>query len=83
VNKPLRIVYIGDVKRDNARDNAGNSDTYLLTLANRNDPICVASSKVAKAITISVPVASIIAGIIALTFTNVNKVLETHQTNIG
>jgi hypothetical protein len=82
VNKPLRIVYIGDVKRDNARDNAGNSDTYLLTLANRNDPICVASSKVAKAITISVPVASIIAGIITLTFTNVNKVLETHQTNI-
>ncbi len=82
MNKPLRIVYIGDVKRDNARDNAGNSDTYLLTLANRNDPICVASSKVAKAITISVPVASIIAGIITLTFTNVNKVLETHQTNI-
>ncbi len=82
MNKPLRIVYIGDVKRDNARDNAGNSDTYLLPLANRNDPICVASSKEAKAITISVPVASIIAGVIAHTFTNVNKVLETRQTNI-
>jgi hypothetical protein len=72
----LRIVYIGEVQRDNAHDNAGNSDTYLLTLANRNDPICVASSKVAKASTISVAVTGIIAGIIVLTFANVNMALD-------
>ncbi len=70
----LRIVYIGNVKHNNARDNALDSNTYLLTLANRNDPICVMSSKVAKASTISVAVASIIMGIIALTFANVNTV---------
>jgi hypothetical protein len=63
---------IGDIKRDNPRNNPGDSDTYLLTLANRNDPICVASSKVDRASTISVAVAVIIAGIIALTFFNVN-----------
>jgi hypothetical protein len=68
----LRIVYIADVKRDNAHDNASHSNTYLLTLANRNDPICVALSKVAKASTISVAVAGIIAGVITLTFANVN-----------
>ncbi len=72
----LRIVYIGDVKHDNARDNAGDSGTYLLTLANRNDPICATSSKVAKASTISVAVAGIIAGVISLTFTNVNTALR-------
>jgi hypothetical protein len=71
----LRIIYIGNVKRDNACDNASNSDTYLLTLANTNDPICVTSSKVAKASTISVSVASIITGIFALTFDNVNNAL--------
>jgi len=70
---PTRIVYIGDVKFDNACNNAGDSYTYFLTLANRNDPICVSSSKVAKASTISVAVTGIIAGIIKLTFTNVNK----------
>ncbi len=68
----LRIIYIGDVKRYNTRDNANDSDTYLLTLANRNDPICVASSKVAKASTTSVAVTGIIEGGIALTFSNVN-----------
>ena len=36
-----------DVERDVARDVA----PYLLTLANRNDPICVVSPKVAKAST--------------------------------
>jgi hypothetical protein len=36
-----------DVKRDIAHDVA----PYLLTLANRNDPICVVSPKVAKAST--------------------------------
>ncbi len=69
----LRIIYIGNVKHNNARDNAGNSDTYLLTLANRNGPICVMSYKVAKASTISVAVTGIIAGVITLTFANVNK----------
>ncbi len=64
----LRIVYIWDVNSNNACNNAGDSDTYLLTLANRNDPICVASSRVAKASTISVAVTGIIAGVIALTF---------------
>jgi hypothetical protein len=76
----LKDVYIGAVKCDNAYDNAcdnacdnaGNSGTYLLTLANRNDPICVTSSKVAKASTISVAVAAVIVGIITLTFANVN-----------
>jgi len=38
-----RIAYISDVKHDNARNNAGDSDIYLLNLANRNYPICVAS----------------------------------------
>ncbi len=52
--------YIGNVKWDHVHDNAGDSGTYLLTLANRNDPTCVASSKVSKASTISVAVAGII-----------------------
>ncbi len=56
---------------------------YLLTLANRNDPICVMhryrsyydlygvmSLKVAKASTTRVAVAGVIAGIFALTFVN-------------
>ncbi len=66
----FRIVYIGNVKHNNA----GDIDAYLLTLANRNNPICVKSSKVAKASTISVTVADVITGIIALTFANVNTV---------
>ncbi len=37
----LSCVYIGDVKRDFV--------PYLLTLANRNDDICIAPPKVAKA----------------------------------
>jgi hypothetical protein len=44
---------------DNASDNASDSDTLVLALAtlggatrNRNDPICVVSSKVARASTI-------------------------------
>ncbi len=72
VSEPLRTIYIGDV---NSRNNAGDSNTCLLTLANRNDPICIASSKVAKASTISVAVAGVIASIIALTFANVNTAL--------
>jgi hypothetical protein len=70
----LRIIYTGNVKHNNARDNAGDSNTYLLTLANRNDPIYFMSSKVAKASTTSVAVAGIIMGIIVLTFANVNMV---------
>jgi hypothetical protein len=58
------IVYISDVKRDVA--------PYLLTLANRNDPICVVSSKVTKASTICVAVAGIIAGVIVPTFAKEN-----------
>ncbi len=73
----ISIIYIGDVKHDNARDNASNSDTSLLTLANRNDPICVTSSKLAKASTISVAVVGIIAGVITLTFANVNTAITT------
>jgi hypothetical protein len=84
----LRVVYIGDVKPENACDNAGNSDTYLLTLANGNGPICVASSKVAKASTICVAIAGIIAGVITLTFANVNTAYTRHtvryfQAEIG
>ncbi len=67
---------MGDVKHDNAHDNAGNSDTYLHDLANRNDPFCVTSSKVAKASIIGVAVSSIITGIIVLTFANVNTALR-------
>jgi hypothetical protein len=67
---------MGDVKLDNAHDNASNSDTYLHTLANRNDPICVTSSKVAKASIIGVAVASIIMGIMVHTFANVNTALR-------
>jgi len=44
----------------------------LLTLPNRNDPICVELPKVAKASTIYVAVAGIIVGIIAITFANGN-----------
>ncbi len=46
-------VYISDV--------AGDIAPYLLTLANRNNPICVAPPKVAKASTKSVAVACVIA----------------------
>jgi hypothetical protein len=55
-------------KHDVARD----VSPYLLNLANRNDPICVVSPKVAKASTTRVAVAGIIAGVIALTFANGN-----------
>jgi hypothetical protein len=48
----------------------------LLTLANRNDPTCVVSPKVAKASTIHVTVTCIIAGIIVLTFANGNMALN-------
>jgi hypothetical protein len=41
---PLSRIYIGNVKHDVA--------PYLLTLANRNDPISVKTPKVAKASTI-------------------------------
>ncbi len=54
----LSCIYIGDVKSDVA--------TYFLTLANRNNPICVVSPKVAKASTI---VAVAVAGVIALNST--------------
>jgi hypothetical protein len=64
----MRNIYIGDVKRDVA--------PYFLTLANRNDPICVMSPKVAKASTIRVTVAGGIAGVITLTFANVNIALR-------
>ncbi len=53
-------------------DIAGIIVPCFLTLANRNDPICVASPKVAKASTLHVTVAGIIAGAIALTFANRN-----------
>jgi hypothetical protein len=41
---------------------------YFLTLANRNDPVCVVLPKVAKASATRV----VVAGIIALTFANGN-----------
>jgi hypothetical protein len=44
----------------------------LLTLANRNDPICVKLPKVAKASIIRVAVAGVIVGVITLTFANGN-----------
>jgi hypothetical protein len=74
-NIMLWIMYIGDVKRNVARHVTHDVTPYLLTLANRNDPICVVSPKVAKASTTRVAVTSIIAGIIALTFANGNTAL--------
>ncbi len=59
---------IGNIQHDIVRDIM----PCLLTLANRNDPICVTSPKVAKASTIRVAVASVIVGVIALTFANGN-----------
>jgi hypothetical protein len=56
-------------------DIAGIILPCLLTLANSNDPICVASPKVAKASTIRIAVAGDIAGVIALTFANGNTAL--------
>ncbi len=49
----LWIIYIGDVLPDVTCDRLGIITPYLLTLANRNDPICVAAPKVAKASTVS------------------------------
>ncbi len=43
--KCLSCIYIGDAKHDVA--------SYFLALANRNDPICVAPLKVAKASTVT------------------------------
>ncbi len=63
----LRIVYIGDVKRDIA--------PYLLTLANRNNPICVASPKVAMASTLVVTSVGVFARDIALNIANVNPTM--------
>jgi hypothetical protein len=51
---------------------AGVITPCLLTLANRNDLICVTLPKMAKARTMHVAVAGIIAGIIVLTFANGN-----------
>jgi hypothetical protein len=48
----------------------------LLTLAKRNNPICVASPKVAKASTIHVAVDGIIVGVIILTFANGNPTIQ-------
>jgi hypothetical protein len=42
-------IYIGNVKRDVACDIAGIIAPYLLTLANRNDPISVMTLNMAKA----------------------------------
>ncbi len=42
-------VYIGKVKRDIMHDYVCNIMPYILTLANRNDPICVVLPNVAKA----------------------------------
>jgi hypothetical protein len=49
-----------------------NVASYLLTLANRSDPFCVVSPKVAKASTTRVAVAGVVEGVIALTFANGN-----------
>ncbi len=57
----LSCSYIGDVERDIARNITGIIAPYLLTLANRNDPIYVTSSKVAKASKMSVAVADVFA----------------------
>ncbi len=48
----LSYVYIGDVKCDVVCDVTHDIMPYLLTLANRNNPICVALPKVAKASTV-------------------------------
>jgi len=58
------------------RDIAGIIVPCLLSLADRNDPICVGSPKVAKASTIRVMVASIFAGVIVLTFANGTTTLD-------
>jgi len=48
----LSGVYIGEVQCNIVRDNANDFMPYLLTLADRNDPICVVLPKVAKASTV-------------------------------
>ncbi len=48
----LSCVYIGNVKCDAVCNIAGVVVFYLLTLANRNYPICVTLPKVAKASTV-------------------------------
>jgi hypothetical protein len=70
--------------RDNACDNAGNSDTYCTCLGHlgrcdtdRIVSINVATPKVAKMSTIRVAVAGVITGIFALTFANGNTALMT------
>jgi hypothetical protein len=49
----LSCIYIGNVKRDAVCNIAGVIVLYLLSLANRNYPICVTSPKVAKASTVA------------------------------
>ncbi len=48
----IKLFYIGNVKRNVTCDVAHHVTPYLLTLANRNDPISVAMPKVAKVSTI-------------------------------
>jgi hypothetical protein len=48
----LSCIFIGDVKRNVSHDVAHDVAPYLLTLANRNDHISVATPKVANASTI-------------------------------
>jgi hypothetical protein len=45
-------VYIGDIKHHITLDITGIILPYLLTLANRNNPISLTTPKVAKAITL-------------------------------
>jgi hypothetical protein len=62
--------------RDNAHDDAGDSDTYCTYLGRRDTDgivsIHVAMPKVAKASQIHVTVTGIIMGVITLTFANGN-----------
>jgi hypothetical protein len=51
--RTLSCIYIGDVKHDAASEIAGIIVLYLLTLANRNHPICVALPKVDKGSTVA------------------------------
>jgi len=73
------MVYIDDICLQNCRRQRQATSLYCTCLGHlrrsdiiKNNPICVASPKVANASAIGVAVAGIIAGVIALTFANGN-----------
>ncbi len=74
----LSRIYIGDVKCDVMCHIMGVITLYLLTSANRNYPICVASPKVAKVSTVADCCVSLSPTVLLTNVANVNNPLDVY-----